>query len=119
MLEGNGFFRSSYRPVAVKQSSININGGSPDEEPGPAQFDRPGQESKLELFGFDSLVNILGLRRYVTSFNNSVHFIAYVLDGNHDQFLVTYSNFLLNALSCSDNTLPIMCYKNGYLIQKI
>jgi hypothetical protein len=70
------FCLSSCRPVLLKSSSINVNGGSQDEEPSPAQFDRPGQESKLELFGFDSLVNILGLRRYITLFNDAEHFTA-------------------------------------------
>lgn len=56
------------RPVLVKPHSVNVNGEAQDEDMQGAQsptneiFDRPGQESKLELFGFDSLVNILGLR---------------------------------------------------------
>eukprot|EP00249_Psilotum_nudum_P010981 c22889_g1_i1 orf=423-3326(-) len=34
-------------------------------------FDRTGRESKLELFGFDSLVNILGLRSMADQQNNT------------------------------------------------
>jgi potassium/chloride transporter 4/5/6 len=32
----------------------------------------PQRDSKLELFGFDSLVNILGLKRYDPSFYNFI-----------------------------------------------
>lgn len=56
------------RPVLLKPPSVNENGESRDEDfqgthsPTHEMFDRPGQESKLELFGFENLVNILGLR---------------------------------------------------------
>lgn len=45
-----------------------VNGSSvAKEENAPHQQQPNGsqQESKLELFGFDSLVNILGLKRYM------------------------------------------------------
>lgn len=44
------------------------NMGSDAKEGHPpthVQANGPQRESKLELFGFDSLVNILGLKRYV------------------------------------------------------
>lgn len=37
------------------------------------------RESKLELFGFDSLVNILGLRRYAVPFHYSSSLVLYEL----------------------------------------
>lgn len=45
-----------------KESSDAKDGNSPHQ----LQPNGPQQESKLELFGFDSLVNILGLKRYLT-----------------------------------------------------
>ncbi|KAI5079287.1 hypothetical protein GOP47_0004766 [Adiantum capillus-veneris] len=54
------------RPVLLKPPSVNVNDEPRDEDvqhsPTHDAFDRPGRESKLEFFGFDSLVNILGLR---------------------------------------------------------
>lgn len=50
--------------------STSTNGSSDVKEEGDSphhpQPNGPQQESKLELFGFDSLVNILGLKRYQT-----------------------------------------------------
>lgn len=46
-----------------------MNGSSDAKEENPSHENQPNgslqQESKLELFGFDSLVNILGLKRYM------------------------------------------------------
>ncbi|MCO5570007.1 hypothetical protein L7F22_023722 [Adiantum nelumboides] len=54
--------------VLLKPPSVTLNDEPQDEDmqgahsPTHESFDRPGRESKLELFGFDSLVDILGLR---------------------------------------------------------
>lgn len=45
----------------------SVNGSSDAKEGNSTNLPQPNgpqQESKLELFGFDSLVNILGLKRY-------------------------------------------------------
>ena len=49
-----------------------MNGSSDAKEENLSHEQKPNgsrqQESKLELFGFDSLVNILGLKRYIWAF---------------------------------------------------
>jgi hypothetical protein len=57
--------------VVVRKINVSKSGnGSSDAKDGNSlhqpQPNGPQQESKLELFGFDSLVNILGLKRYFT-----------------------------------------------------
>lgn len=42
------------------QTGTEIEGNSPTR----IEVNGPQRESKLEFFGFDSLVNILGLKRY-------------------------------------------------------
>lgn len=42
------------------------------------EFGRTPRESKLELFGFDSLVNILGLKRYLTFLNRNITILAFL-----------------------------------------
>lgn len=50
----------------IKVSTQENMGSNINEGPSTQVQDKgPQKESKLELFGFDSLVNILGLKRYV------------------------------------------------------
>lgn len=50
--------------------SQTVTGEKEGNSPTHIEVNGPPRESKLEFFGFDSLVNILGLKRYaVFSFN--------------------------------------------------
>jgi hypothetical protein len=53
------------KPRAYLTIDPSAQGSSPDDQ---ATSSGSQGDSKLELFGFDSLVNILGLRRYDQSF---------------------------------------------------
>lgn len=54
----------------IKVSSQGNMGSNLKEgySPTHGQTNGPQRESRLELFGFDSLVNILGLKRYTECF---------------------------------------------------
>lgn len=54
----------------IKVSSEENTGSDVKEDYSPThgQANGPQRESRLELFGFDSLVNILGLKRYAECF---------------------------------------------------
>lgn len=47
-------------------SQVNMSSNREEQySPTRTQANGPHRDSKLELFGFDSLVNILGLKRYL------------------------------------------------------
>lgn len=54
------------RKINVGSSSNASSDAKEGKSSHPPQPNGPQQDSKLELFGFDSLVNILGLKRYET-----------------------------------------------------
>jgi len=55
-----------FRKINVGKSGNGSSDAKDGDSPHQSQPNGPQQESKLELFGFDSLVNILGLKRYFT-----------------------------------------------------
>lgn len=64
-MNSHSFCGRNLKPDANLTVDPSMREGSPDDHAtsGGSQGD-----SKLELFGFDSLVNILGLKRYDKSF---------------------------------------------------
>lgn len=59
---------SCVRKIKVSSQPNMGSNGTEGYSPTHAQANGPQTESKLELFGFDSLVNILGLKRYAECF---------------------------------------------------
>lgn len=66
-----------YLLLLCRKVKVGSQGGSDEKEgnsPSRIEVNGPQRDSKLEFFGFDSLVNILGLKRYSSFYVRSLVF---------------------------------------------
>lgn len=64
------------RKIKVNKEPNSASEGSEGPIHNHVGVNGPQTESKLELFGFDSLVNILGLKRYEMNYSHVILFIT-------------------------------------------